>query len=141
MKMTNSASNVRLLPEQVSVAKWVCIDSADRAAVHVRPCVIAPVVVSLIAAMLTGEMALAQSPTPGGRRRLPPGQVIERKLPRVDIPANTIEIRKQAPLSYKPFPIVEPGTGQPIPPDTILTLPDGKKVKAEEYYAELNKIE
>lgn len=48
---------------------------------------------------------------------------------------------KGAPIQFQPFEVRDPETGKPISPDTVLTLPDGKQVKAGEYYAELNRLE
>jgi hypothetical protein len=71
---------------------------------------------------------------------------IERKLPAVQlgpdsIVSNTVTSNKQAPVQFQPFPMVDPQTGKPVLPDTIITLPDGRKFKAGEYYASLNAIE
>ncbi|MBW4507348.1 MAG: hypothetical protein KME64_12650 [Scytonematopsis contorta HA4267-MV1] len=54
---------------------------------------------------------------------------------------STVRIIRQNPIQYQAFEIKDPQTGQAISPDTVLTLPDGKKVKAGEYYAELNRLE
>ena len=42
-------------------------------------------------------------------------------------------------LPYQAFPIQDPRTGKSIRPDELLTLGDGRKMKAEEYYAKLSK--
>ncbi len=54
---------------------------------------------------------------------------------------STVRVIRQNPIQYQAFEIKDPQTGQAISPDTVLTLPDGKKVKAGEYYAELNRLE
>ncbi|MBD1823612.1 hypothetical protein H6F51_14075 [Cyanobacteria bacterium FACHB-DQ100] len=53
----------------------------------------------------------------------------------------TVRINRRAPVQFQPFEVRDPETGKPISPDTVLTLPDGKQVKAGEYYAELNRLE
>jgi hypothetical protein len=55
--------------------------------------------------------------------------------------AKLIRVHKRAPVPYKPFPVVDPKTGKAVKPDTLLTLPHGKKIKAGEYYAQLNQLE
>ena len=46
-----------------------------------------------------------------------------------------------APIQFKPFAMVDPSTGKPVAPDTVLVLPDGTKVTAREFYAGLNALE
>lgn len=45
------------------------------------------------------------------------------------------------PIQFEPFPMVDPSTGKPVTPDTVLVLPDGTKVTAREFYAGLNALE
>ena len=52
-----------------------------------------------------------------------------------------IKVYKRAPLPFKPFEILDPATGRQIAPTTVLTLPNGEKITAEQYYTELNKLE
>jgi hypothetical protein len=52
-----------------------------------------------------------------------------------------VQVNKRTPLPFKPFEMVDLDTGKPISPDTLITLPDGKRVKARDYYNELNRLE
>ncbi|MEI2579914.1 hypothetical protein [Scytonema sp. PRP1] len=61
--------------------------------------------------------------------------------PEVNVNASQVRVIKQAPVKFQAFELKDPETGKQISADTILTLPDGKKVKAGEYYAELNRLE
>jgi len=48
---------------------------------------------------------------------------------------------KRAAIAFKPLDLHDPRTGKAVKPDDLITLPDGKKVKAGPYFAELNKLE
>jgi hypothetical protein len=52
-----------------------------------------------------------------------------------------IKVYKRTRLPFKPFKVLDPATGRQIAPSTVLTLPDGKKITAQKYYTELNKLE
>ena len=47
----------------------------------------------------------------------------------------------KASIPFQPFPMVYPGTKQPMPRDALLTLPDGRQVQAGQFYDELNRFE
>lgn len=52
-----------------------------------------------------------------------------------------INILKREPIEFKPFEMIEPGTGKPVAADAELTLPDSQKVRAGDYYSMLNRTE
>jgi hypothetical protein len=52
-----------------------------------------------------------------------------------------LKIIQKPAIAFVPFEMKEPGTGKPIAADKILTLPDGKTIKAGEYFALLNQYE
>ncbi len=58
-----------------------------------------------------------------------------------DIDPSLIKVNRRQPLSFQPFEMRDPETGAEISPEKVLTFPDGKQAKADEYYAELNRIE
>ncbi len=66
---------------------------------------------------------------------------INQNIESVQLDKNQIQVIKQKPTQFQAFDVKDPETGKPIPPSTILTLPNGEKVKAGEYYAQLNKLE
>mgnify|MGYP001791439435 CR=1 FL=1 len=80
-------------------------------------------------------------------KRPNPGEVkinrtpINKKIESVQLDKNLIRVIKKKPIEFKAFDIRDPETGKPISPNQILTLPNGKKVRAREYYAQLNKFE
>jgi hypothetical protein len=55
--------------------------------------------------------------------------------------ANIVRVNRRSPLPFKAFEVVDPSTGNAVNPDTVFTLPNGVKVNAAEYYAELNRQE
>lgn len=55
--------------------------------------------------------------------------------------ANSIQVNKRAAVAYKPFDVLDPKTRKPISADTMITLENGKSMKAGDYYAELNRLE
>src|SRR5262249_27859969 len=61
-------------------------------------------------------------------------------LPTAVVPADIVHVTKRPPVPFKPLPVLDPATGKPISPSTILTLPDGKKIAAGEFYHHLNQI-
>ncbi|MBE9033051.1 hypothetical protein IQ266_25265 [filamentous cyanobacterium LEGE 11480] len=61
--------------------------------------------------------------------------------PMTRVDAGAFRINKRQPVRFKAFAVKDPKTGKAISPNTILTLPNGKRVKAGAYYAELNRLE
>src|SRR5262249_21720396 len=55
--------------------------------------------------------------------------------------ARHVKVNERPAIPHKPLTTVDPKTGKRVAPDTLLTMPNGKKVKASEAFAELNRIE
>lgn len=55
--------------------------------------------------------------------------------------SNIVRVNRRSPLPFKAFEVADPTTGNAVSPDTVFTLPNGVKVPAAEYYAELNRQE
>ncbi|MEO1373015.1 MAG: hypothetical protein AAFW70_01555 [Cyanobacteria bacterium J06635_10] len=66
---------------------------------------------------------------------------IKNEVPTTKIDRSQIEVLKKEPIKFRAFEMKDPKTGKAISPDKILELPNGKKVTAKEYYAELNQLE
>jgi hypothetical protein len=66
---------------------------------------------------------------------------IRKAGPSSRLPASLILVHKQAAIPHKAFEMVHPQTGQAIQPETMLTLPNGKQLKAGDYYTQLNRLE
>jgi hypothetical protein len=64
--------------------------------------------------------------------RLEPGDEVSREL---------IRVNSRAPIQFKAFAVEDPTNHRPISRDAILTLPDGRKLTAGQYYDELNRLE
>jgi len=95
------------------------------------------------------ETTLTERTTPAfppiGRQPLP---IPDRERPtRID-PSKMETVRKGPAVQFRNFGIKDPSTGQgneegarQIPADTLLSLPNGKKIQAGEYYQQLNQFE
>src|SRR5579871_122276 len=78
----------------------------------------------------------------GRQARIRPGlEVIQKTLPNAQIQPGAIQEIKRQPIPFKPFPIMDPQTRQPAARSAQITLPDGRKVPAGEYYDQLNALE
>lgn len=64
-------------------------------------------------------------------------------LPAVEatLPESLVRRQRAAPVRAAKFEMKDPATGKPVSPGTLLTLPDGQKITAREYYALLNGLE
>jgi hypothetical protein len=81
---------------------------------------------------------------PGEPYPLPSLNVIEQSVrsPRsFRVKDDLIKVNRRSPLSLQRFDIVDPASGSPIPPETEFTLPNGRRLTAQEYYDELNSLE
>jgi len=58
-----------------------------------------------------------------------------------DLSPNLIVVERRQPKPFVPFEMVDVVTKAPIRPDSMLTLPDGKQVRAGEYFETLNRVE
>lgn len=82
--------------------------------------------------MLNVGPALAQGPRP----------VIKKPTVKGKLSPNQIRENRRPAISFKPFDMVDPTTGKPVAGSAVITLPhNGKKVTAQQYYAQLNQIE
>src|SRR5690349_15677471 len=101
-----------------------------------------------------GLVALLAGPTLAqqaqARLKSPPTNVVV--VGRADIVAPTVQVQlspskiavNEGPgpkTMSRPFDIVDPKTGKPIPPETVLTLPGGQTMTARQYWARMDKIE
>lgn len=85
-------------------------------------------------------MGLIASPALMQTPRLPQAEIRpEPFATRID--PSLIQVRKRPPVQFKAFEVQDPTNRKPISRETILTLPDGKKIPAGTYYDELNKLE
>jgi hypothetical protein len=57
------------------------------------------------------------------------------------VDAQDIEGNNRPPIPFKPFAMADPRNGRPISPDEIITLKSGKRMKASEFFAQLNELE
>ncbi|MGC4047940.1 MAG: hypothetical protein QM758_29450 [Armatimonas sp.] len=64
-------------------------------------------------------------------------------LPAVEatLPEALVRRHRAAPVKPTRFEMKDPATGKTISPNTVLTLPDGQKITARDYYAMLNGLE
>ena len=68
-------------------------------------------------------------------------QPVARKLAAAQVSPSEIRVNARAPIAFQPFPMVDPKARREVSADSIITLPDGRRVQAGRYYAELNRIE
>ena len=66
---------------------------------------------------------------------------IQSNVGKVQLDQAHVHVHKRPPVAHKPLEMVDLKTGQKVTADKMLDLPNGKKMKAGEYYAELNKLE
>lgn len=52
----------------------------------------------------------------------------------------TWELRPRTPIKFTPFEMIDPATGKPVKPETLIEV-NGVKVKAGDYYRQLNTME
>lgn len=88
---------------------------------------------------------VSQRESPADRKHKPPSlevPIASLESPKpVQFKSNLIKVNKRAPIAFKPFDIVDPATAKQIDPETILTLPNDRKISANDYYEELNRLE
>ena len=66
---------------------------------------------------------------------------IQAHIGKVQLDHTHVHVHKRAAIAHKPLEMVDLKTGQKVTADKMLDLPNGKKMKAGEYYGELNKME
>jgi hypothetical protein len=91
----------------------------------------------LISSFATGLLLLAMIPTPAFTQSAP----IQQQIPAVTPPVDLVKTIKRPARPFKPFEMREPKTGKPIPPNSEVTLPNGKKMTAQQYFEQLNQYE
>lgn len=90
--------------------------------------------VGFILTALIPPPALAQVRAPQvGPNRQPPI--------RVQIDPNKVKVNKRAPIPFVKIEMKDHRTGKPIAPDTIVTLRNGKRVTAKQYFDAINEFE
>src|SRR5262245_20333757 len=97
----------------------------------------------LLVAGIWAAQTLAQpggAAKPGPAKPGVPAKGDSRKPVEVKFKAEVHVIKRRA-VAHKAFALKHPQTGKAIAAHEMLTLPGGKKVKAGDYYAELNKLE
>jgi hypothetical protein len=67
--------------------------------------------------------------------------VIRAPSVRASLPPDRIKIFARPPIPFKPFATVDLRTNQPIDPNSTITIPDGRRVVARQYFDELNQWE
>jgi hypothetical protein len=91
----------------------------------------------LISSLATGLLLLAMIPTPAFTQTA----TIQHQAPAVTPPADLVKIIKRPARPFKPFEMREAKTGKPIPPNSEITLPNGKRMTAQQYFEQLNQYE
>ncbi|RMF44913.1 MAG: hypothetical protein D6753_01385 [Planctomycetota bacterium] len=90
------------------------------------------------------SILLADSPQDrrlGPARSIPLGRPPQTTVQPVRIQTSDLQVFRRTPIAFSPIEMVDPRTGRRIPPDEILTLGNGTRITAGEYFAELNRIE
>src|SRR5262245_20000814 len=64
---------------------------------------------------------------------------VKRPAVRVKLDGKAVRTHKKAAIAHRPFALQDPTTKKALAANAMLTLPDGKKVKVGEYFAELNR--
>jgi hypothetical protein len=133
---TNEEGTVRLsrrsrrsLASEARRAAWTFVIAASFAAspgVRAQDVVVPTFVREPTFGRLSGVGMETVVRTPPERAALAPGMV---------------QVQKRPAISFVPFEMVDPRTRQPVAPDAIIALPNGKRVTAGTYYAELNAFE
>lgn len=92
----------------------------------------------------TDEQRQSPRPTPPPRRPAPDDRR-ESPLPRTRaVPIDSRVLRVPAPrspIAFKALEMVDPRTGQPVTPDTMLTLDNRRQITAAKYYEQMNQLE
>jgi hypothetical protein len=79
---------------------------------------------------------------PDAQRKIAEANIIRRPTVRATtLNRGMVETLSRPPIAFKAFEMVDPATRKPIPPTAILTLPNGKRPTAKQYYDELNTFE
>jgi hypothetical protein len=100
-------------------------------------------VLSLVAFLCVG--AVWANPTDSPKKSTDDAKTtkasITAHLGSVQLEAELVKIHKRTAIAHKPFEMIDPKTGKKMDANQMISLPNGKKVKATEHLAELNKLE
>ncbi|MBZ5529134.1 MAG: hypothetical protein LAN71_14700 [Acidobacteriia bacterium] len=109
----------------------------------------AGLVAAMILAAIFASPASAQNREPGAQPRerkqlskgVLAGNLIRVAPEKMVIRPNLFQTQSRAAIAFKAFEMKDPKTDKPIAPTAIITLPNGKKPTAQQYYSELNNYE
>jgi hypothetical protein len=90
-----------------------------------------------ISSLATGLLLLAMIPTTAFTQTAP----IQHQTPAVTPRADLVKTIRRPAKPFKPFEMRDPKTGKPIPPGSEITLPNGKRMTAQQYFEQLNQLE
>jgi hypothetical protein len=94
--------------------------------------------------------ALAQTPAGQANRAnsagqtaapMAQGQRIQAPTVNVQINPRLVKVNRRQPIPFKAFEMRDPQNGNAIAPTAMITLANGKQMTAQQYYADLNKLE
>ncbi len=125
MKMTDCSTKTRNKTERKS--RWSAAGTATALAF-------------LILGALT-VMAQDRPIRPETLRRFPEADTIKLPPARATLNHALLDTNTKPALAFRPFDLVDPKTNKPIAPTATITLPNGKKPTAKQYYDELNTFE
>lgn len=91
----------------------------------------------VLSATVAAQVPAAAAPRIGRIIPIRPGV----GAPTTDVDAQQFQVNARPPIPFKPFPVADLRTGQPLSSDTIITLKSGKRIKAGEFFAQLNQLE
>ncbi|MCI0393124.1 MAG: hypothetical protein MOB07_30700 [Acidobacteria bacterium] len=69
------------------------------------------------------------------------GQQIQAPTVNVQINPSLVRVNRRQPVAFKAFDLRDPRNGNAVAPTAMITLANGKQMTAQQYYAELNKLE
>jgi hypothetical protein len=97
---------------------------------------------SVLIALMTVALVAQKGPTrPEAIRKFPASETIARPPVKTAFNRTLLETANRPAVMFKPFAMVDPKTNKPIAPTSTITLPNGKKPTAQQYYGELNTLE
>jgi hypothetical protein len=98
----------------------------------------APSLAALLAFLAPVAWAQQQAPsTPS----VNPPEVILESAAAGELSPDLFRVNRRPPIPFQRWEMANPWSGERIDPESILTLPDGRRVKARRYFAELNRVE
>lgn len=79
--------------------------------------------------------------SPEALRELPQANAVKKPPVKATLKPGLLQVQSHPAIAFKPFPMVDPHTNKPIAPTATITLPNGKKPTAQQYYDQLNSFE